>query len=674
MKRLLAIILTVVCTIPFVSCASNNNIPPVTEEKSNVIIEEVISPSNNAILTAGRTDYTIVYPQNADPNEYTLFAVQEFQALFYEATGATMSVTTDEGVAWTENEKIISIGDTACLNTAEVKKDIGKQNFDYGFSGYSIVTKGKSLFIFGGQYGELNGVYEFMTYQFNYDIFCQDEILIDKVVGDCKINNYKVTKMPSIDANQIGYGEVSQNKNYARKMRAQVTSEVWLPKNGTAFHTFMSIFPESEFKATHPEWFSNGQLCLSQFKYTCPCGKETLTHLGPADFACECGTAGSAITTYDIVSNSEMEDVLVEKWLKYIEQGDATHFAMTFTPMDTGVWSNAASSMEMYHKYGSNHSAEYIQFINGAAKKLNAQIEALYPNRQFFYCIFAYQTVTTPPVGEDANGNYYPLDEKFKFEKNVQLFYAPIRASFYHPLSHAENQMYDDLYKKWSVLAPNKDSFYWLYGANFEDSLLPLDVGNAIPANYKYVADTDGKIMFYQTNGSAVASDWSRLNIYLMSKLGQDAYADVSALTDKFFTHYFKDAAPAMRKFYNAYKAHFSKLDEETNLTFTYVSEGQIAQRENWEFGMLEQWQGYIDEAMSAIEYLKTSDSTTYKKLKDRITIEGLTIRYVKLKNYSIRLDNSKLFAQQLLDDCLNLNVNEGSYGVSIKDHLASYL
>jgi hypothetical protein len=178
--------------------------------------------------------------------------------------------------------------------------------------------------------------------------------------------------------------------------------------------------------------------------------------------------------------------------------------------------------------------------------------------------------------------------------------------------------------------------------------------------------------MYYEVMGYGVASDWSRLRIYVMSKLGQDCNADVIKLTDDFFTHYFKDAAPVMKKFYDEYRAWNKHIAEMSNLTFTYLSENKIAAKENWPFATLNNWLGYIEEAKEAVAHYKDTDPALYTKLVDRITIESATVRYMLLKNHDKKLSDSKAFARELLNDLLRLNITVDHAGAS--EYLKNYV
>ena len=596
----------------------------------NPVVEEKIGESDNYLVKDGKTEYTIVYPADYNSEAYTYYAALELLNFFYEATGITIGIKPDVGLEWSEDAKYISLDDTTISKAAGIKKEI-----DYGFSGYSITSKGDSVFITGGTFGILNGVYEFLSYQLDFESYAIDEIYIERIKTDEKLLDFQVTKLPSVDVNILSYGELTNNTNYRRRMRLTATNEVFLPLNGTVFHNFYYTFDKPEYKENHPEWFSNGQLDLT-------------------------------------IAIDEMTDILVAEWQKWMNESTGTQIALTFTPMDNQAWSTSTGSNELLAKYGTN-AAEYIQFVNVAAKKMNAWMEDNYPDREISYCIFSYQRVKGAPVKDDGQGSYVPIDDTVKLEKNVQLFFTALDASFYYSLEEEKNTATVKRHEQWQALSSG-GYLYWLYGANFENYFVPLDLTRCLKDNYQFVAKSKGKLVYYEMGPSTVSANWSRLYIYLMSKLGQNCNENVDELIADFFTNYFKDASPAMTKFHSEFTAWYAHLAATTDLSFAYVSEGQTLQAKHWPYAMLQNWLGYIDQAYAAIEHYKTTDEELYKKLYDRITLESLTIRYVVLSLYSVRLNDSKAYGQALLNDCVKLRVDRGGGHSTVREFLAKYL
>ena len=182
-----------------------------------------------------------------------------------------------------------------------------------------------------------------------------------------------------------------------------------------------------------------------------------------------------------------------------------------------------------------------------------------------------------------------------------------------------------------------------------------------------------GELMMFEVDAyNNKAPNWASLHMYLMSNLGKDVYQDVGKLRKDFFVNYYKDAQEPMEQFYEEFSTHFAYLAETTNLTFNYVTEAAIMEKANWDYGMLTQWLGYIDEAYASIEHYKTENPELYTKLHNRINVESITIRYLTLELYGTRLDDKKAYATELLNDCLQLGVTHHS-GAKVSDYFKKY-
>ena len=644
---------------------SSSSSTPTTSTQNPTEVELI--ETSHYLTKDGLSEYTIVYPADTIPSTHTAFAVSEMQTFVYEATGVSLPAVIDTGLTYEADAKYLSIGHTSVMEDAGIAVNVEEVNE----SGYIVKNKGASVFMAGGAFGNLHAVYDFLKYQFNFEVYAADEFTIDDCKKkDVKILQYDLKVIPDLSANIIGYGEHENNSEYARRLRTQTIRDVFLPdgRGGGIWHNFLGVispityddpslctntgkhncindlvvesgqtkptiaeskaeYPDCVAGNYHPEWFSNGQLNLSS---------ET---------------------------QDEMIDVVVNCWKKWIEESVYnTGMAWTFTQMDTGTWSNAESSLALKEKYGV-HSAEQIIFMNKCADEIRPWIEANYPDRKFNYLMFAYHETTQAPV-KMVDGEYVPIDDEVVMDENVGLFLALSRADYYRPLTHEANKPWQTLMKQWRAVMPNSDLSLWLYGSYFDNYLVPLDIVNAAQANYQFAKENNGRIMYYQMQSDqGIASDWSRLNMYLMSKLGQDVNADVNKLTDDFFANYFKDASGPMRKMYDETRAMLAYIAETSNMSFGHSQGASLMSSRYWPYETLTQYLKYIDEAYVAIAKYKTSNPALYQKLHDRITLESIIPRFMLLKCYNVRITNQSMYAKELLTDAMNLGVTQAAEG-----------
>ena len=632
MKKIIALLLSSLFLFSFVGCtgSADNNGTPEQEVQLEL--------TDNYIVKDKKSDYKIVYPEDATEN--VSFAVAELQNFFRQATGVQLQSVKDTAVTYSENAKLISVGPTCIMKDAGISYDYD----NYKERGYMLTTKGTNLFLYGGIYGVPSAVYEFLDYQFGFEVYAYDEVYLGTAEDDVIMYDYDLKIRPSFAAANISaWQNGKQNYEVAWRMEMQWEYEAFLPKGGMGiYHNFLGVFEKSKYGEQYPHWFSNGQLNLS----------------------------------YSEEDVDIMTDILVDTWINdyvlksYELGGSHQEIALTFTAMDIGTWSNAESSMALYEQYGC-YAAEYIKFVNIAAKKMNAWMAENCPDRTIRYLIFAYQATTEPPVKQGADGEWLPIDETVVLEENVKLWYAPLRANFYNTMYEEINVAYNVILEKWSTLEP--EPWFWLYCENFEANLLPLDFMNCVPTNMQWAYEHGGEAMMYTADAYNVSiPDWGHFMQYVVSKLGKDVYLDVEKLTDDFFANYFTDASVAMRKFYDEYRAHFAYL-RSTGLTFKYLEEAQIGAKKNWSYAMLTGWMDYIEEAYSAIEHLKDTDLILYTKLENRITIESISIRYLLLDLYPVRLDNSAVYAQELLNDALRVGVTNWNK-TSLTEYLQKYM
>jgi hypothetical protein len=179
------------------------------------------------LVKDGKTDYVLYVPAVQSAKIKT--AIQEFQLLFFDATGINISFVMDTTPA-VENGKYISIGENALFESVYVEDDfegydankhITKSEFDKANlkeDGVRILTKGKTVYLLGGSLdaGVVNAVYTFMNLHFNYEYFYRNCITIDKDVTDEKLKIFNVKDVPDIDRRSYNVTWYSTTYDIAR--------------------------------------------------------------------------------------------------------------------------------------------------------------------------------------------------------------------------------------------------------------------------------------------------------------------------------------------------------------------------------------------------------------------------------------------------------------------------
>lgn len=598
--------------------------------------ERTVTETNIDLVKNGASDYVIVTAEN-EANDSVQFAVEELRQNFYEATGVELDVKKDSEVSYSENAKILSLGETSLLQAAGVsidKKEVGKD-------GYVVQTKGSAVFMVGGSGdGTLNAVYGWLKEQLGYEYFALDEIAIDTDVTNEKLLNVTLKERPDFDYRVANFGEAWFDETVSRRARFNSSGKIWIDFKGVvdgvessvAYHTSFNIVSPDIYKEEHDNWFA-------------PDGKQLCFSRDPEGLA----------------------EVVVQRITEALDEFPEKNI-LTFTQQDHNTWCDCFKCLESLNKYGTN-SATYILFMNRIAEDVMEWVDVNYPGREVLLAMFAYQQTEEAPVVKQGN-EYVPVDESLRLHDNVALFYCPIYAEYYYDFNAEQNANVAETFDKWSVLA--KTIFTWTYGANFQTYLAPYNNFNSMQNNYRFLYDRGAKYIFDQHQYNQTAgTDWYRLKGYLSSNMQWQIDVNQDELTDRFFDNYFKDASAVMKRLFDEENTWFAYLAEEYGYTgkISYLDSNLVIEK-YWPKGLLEGWLDLIDEAYKTIEHYKKSDPVLYEKLYDRINLESITFRYMQLHLYKLLYsdNDSQNMIKTFKEDCVALGLRQYREGIGFVD------
>ena len=606
--------------------------------------ERTVTETDVDLVKDGESDYVIVTPAN-EKDDAVEFAVEELRQNFYEATGVDLDTQKDSEISYSDTAKILSIGETSFMQQAGVTLD----KKEVGHDGYVVQTKGNSVFMVGGSGdGTLFAVYGWLKEQFGYEYYAIGEIAIEKNATNEKLLNVTLKEKPDFDYRVTSYGEAWFDTTVARRSRFNQSGDLWIDfegvvdgvKSNVAYHTSFNIVSPDLYMAEHPEWYApdGKQLCLSR-------DPENLAKV--------------------VVAR------ITEALDKYPDKN-----ILTFTQQDHNTWCDCDKCLESLNKYGTN-SAVYILFMNRIAEEVTKWVEEHYPGREVLLAMFAYQQTEEAPVVR-KNGKYVPVDEKLRLHENVALFYCPIFAEYYYDFNAEQNVNVADTLDKWCVLA--NTIFTWTYGTNFQIYLAPHNTFSSMQNNYRFLYDRGNKYLFDQHQYNQISgTDWYKLKGYLTSNLQWKIDSNQDELINNFFTNYYKDASSVMKQLFDEENTWFAYLAEKYgyNGKVSYT-ESNFVVEEYWPKGLLEGWLALIDEAYKKIEHYQKTDPILYEKLRDRITLESITFRYMQIKLY--KLLYSDVDSQEMIKsfkiDCIALGITQYREGIGYVDGgtIAAYL
>lgn len=654
-KKILATLLGVIVAFgAFVGCQdkeSSTQQEVQQKQRKQQCHELSVKETSNYLVKNGKSEYTVIFPEEFK-SHLTGNAVDEMVYFFKQATGVTLASKPDKDLQFNKTDKYISIGDTALLSQAQAVVD----KTELGTSGYSIQTVGNSVFITGGAYGELYGVYGFLEVYFDFEVYAGDEIYLKSGVSEQKFLDITAKDIPDIE-HQIH--PFSSEQTTTHRLRFKNVGDVYAGNRGRVWHNVLKgVIPyelygiditanqdpygnaitqnmkdaitSHEMYEEHPEWFNHPEwYVMEKEKSQDPLGDST--KIEPLQINMTISEEGWT-AEQNAQSQKLFYDVVLYEMKLALEKSNSRE--MTFTLQDNGYSSEDAISMQNFEKYGT-HAAEYIQCANYLAGEIRKE----YPD--FRMTIFAYSGVKVAPVKLNAKGEYEPIDDSVVLADNVDVMVCISSNRNFGIEDESVNADALKMAKQWEVLAKNSKLTCWLYNLTYYSNyFLPNSGMMSIANNYRYMFEHGYRLIYDQAQYTETAlMDWGFLKSYLVSKLRWNVYQDVNELTEDFFANYFKVASKPMLEAFNMEQNRLTEvgmtMEDVTDLTIgSDNTKKEMLKEEAWSDNFLQQLLAKFDEAYKAIEVYKDSDPTLYKTLYNRITLETFSIRYLRIEIY----------------------------------------
>lgn len=588
-KKLTVLLLVLVLAFGTAACSggggddSGEKPDYITNDKTNY---SNISVSDTDLVKNGGTEYKVVYPAGNKPNMLET-CISELTLFFEQATGISLNVIDDSDATWSSTAKYISLGETSLVTDSGVTLD----KSDMKQTSYSVKTKGNTVFLRGGDYyGVLNAVYRFLHEQFNYECYAADEIVLDEGVTDEKLLNFDVKVVKDITWHVTGSGELRNNTMLTRRLGMNNESD-FLISIGEFFHNFLDVVnPDDLTDEQKEKWISpdGSQVCMSR------------------DLE---GLAAYVIPQFEAA---------------FLANPEA--YAVGFTQEDDHEVCGCESCQTVYAKYGAKSAAE-ILFLNYVCEKMESFWETNFPGQEKYIYFFAYQSSEAAPAVKNAAGEYEPTYPEMKCHDRIYVQWAPIYAASYHSYETSYNQArYAETCEAWGALTDNL--MFWTYSFYYKENVWPYYDFSDMRDTFAYCA-ARGEYMFdEEQSGSAVWTDFTRLKIYLKSKLGFDTECDLNAYTDAFFENYYKQAAGSMKKMFDSYSTHYSYIIQKYNIR-GQGGQLDINDIKYWPSELVDYWLECFNQAYKDIEPLRTTDYEAYTLLEYRICLDTISIRYL---------------------------------------------
>lgn len=601
MKNLTKVISLLLCAVMLFALAACNKNDTPTDNKPDKTAYNLVQD--------GVSEYKIVLSATATANE--LFAANELANFLNLATGAELEIVTDE--EYSSSDAIISIGNT---RQAQAANAVSGQNL--ATSSFVLKTIGNSLYVTADKNGDgeacLYGVYQILQDAVNFRVYAADEIGYDTDNDTIPLYNYDKVYKPTFDQRELGYASIANDETYKKRMRLvwHDTDVRWTLHGHTQASHFVNpdfsdtLHPEHEgmtYGQAHPDWFDGGQLCWS--------------------------------------AGAEMERVAAEKLIRYIENYPQGEYIM-LGQMDNTDYCSCDRCKKKMAELGINPAGMQILFLNNVIKIAEQWRAENRPEQDVKYVTFAYNGTLQPPVKKDGNGNLVAINDQVKPHDKLYIYFTPIETDFAVDLSNQRNLSVMEALSGWNALASGRIMVY-IYDINFHNYFINFNNFGTVEGMYRDYLDNGVYYMYSQGPIDTCVPCFQEMRVFVESQLMWDIGQGYDNLVNEFMQAYYRDAAPAVRKFYELIRNRYARYYAVDDTSLGGGIYDSIGDSDIWTENLVNALGDALDDALSAVEKYKATDNELYAKLHDRIMKEYLSVIFLKLSYYQASYTSAQI-------------------------------
>ncbi len=655
--RVIVAVLLALITVISVGCSGCKGCGS-QEENPSSSGEVSITFTDIKVTDAGRTDYVIVIPYDAD--ECVSYAATELQKYFKESTTANIAIEKDEGKHFDSSVKYISLGNTVVKEEAGIA-DATKQ--EVNLDGFKMIRKDNCMFIVSYEpRGVLYGVYSFMRYTLGYESYAVDEIALNYETT-VYMPDLNLTEAPSFEGRRID-GPITRYDNLAISLGF---------KQGYADEKYGGDYAD--------EWlFRRSSHCEWGFF-------EEDGYLKHGDRPSVLTAEMKALNDQHLCwTNAEVIGMVVERAIRQLQKQPEALY-VNFAEEDNAAYCTCSRASTSYCGMGCKESTEtygssgtLIRFVNKIVEGIEAWREVNCPERDIKYCTLAYGSNITPPVKLNENGEIVARDESCIPHEKLYIKYAPLGRCCLHAFTDESCKLNENRasnWEGWKVLTDGRLMVYD-YLANFHDYYTFFNNYNVVQEELIEYHEAGVVNYFSQHTSGANFSSMSDLNVFLYGKLIWNVYVDVNQLIEDFMYAYYKEGAPYMIEYFNLMRTHVdNKMASSSDFhatTYAGTHTPYYNTAETWPKAVLHKALSLIEQADKV--YDEMEDAEMREKLKTRILKESFCVRYTLLNNYGSYYSYSSAeydaFKAQWCADALTLSANYWGEGRTVADFINS--
>ena len=649
MKKRTRIVALITTLLLSVSCffACTNKKP--TNNTGNSSENEMYDPNAgidhqnivSSLIANGTTEYKIVHSANVTATEE--YACEEFQSLLYQSTGVALPIVSESLIAYSDQSKIVSIGDTEVLARSGLQIDREALSKD----GFVLKTKGNGLYIYGNnQRGTLYGVYDFLEKIVGVKFIASDCTYVpEKVKVD--LPKMDVTEVPyfpyrgmwtyqanqTTEISQTWYARSRNNNEFAVREEKYGGGIEWSKKMDPV-HSTLSYVPLAEYYNTDEQKEENAHMyCVKGGNALDICYTDGMTEDGKIDETMEVSAIKVALKNFKKFA---------------LEEPDAKYFMFGF--MDTTESCTCVDCTKSNTKY--TITGTYIRFANLLMEEFNKWKAEFMPDREIHLVIFAYMNRMKAPVKYNNETEKFDVIDGAALHEDIYVRITPWWANHYYALTDPnQTQTWaHTVLSEWNYVTDN--FLAWTYASLFGNNHWYYPQRQKYVDMIKEFGAVNTEYMFVQLVGWEPA--WQTyMDEYILSKLLWNPNRDVIQLTAEFCYYYFGDEADEeVMQFVTFFDEYYRVAEETSNRKFFFQ------QVQGYTYHKLE----YLDFALQLLNSAKeqVNDSTSYSATEKqtfckRLDMVRLTPLYMRMYNGNQYFQDNKAKKQESVNEFFDL-------------------
>lgn len=477
----------------------------------------------------------IILPQQPSPAE--IFVATDFQYWVQEMTGGTLPIRkTPSG----EPQTVIFVGKSLAT---QWQADLDALK---GTDGFSIRFKGNEVYVFGDlPRGTAYGLYHLL--EANTDIIwarpAEEYGTVFSHTDALKLQATDVISKPAFKLRAWNVAGIRGDRatgiwiwrnggNYADQTKTPELEMISTLGGGHAF--FGTMAPPMQKDQTgktlferHPEYYSYDETRGGRYPGTLCLTNQELPAVSAANISAK------------IRALPQPPDYL---WLGMRDTWDMCKCEMCESPIQLADGSQLNMKSQNSEQDSVFHSTRYFMFMN----KVAAELHKSYPNLKIF--TLAYFYAAEPPLCE--------IDE------TIIPMFCPVgrkdsRVSLSHP---RQNEMWRDRFNEWIRRYGDRMAMYEYYfgvdepvishgrtRTSIAQDLIALADAQAIGIYSELLPDINGKFRITLRR----SWDANGIDAWIINRLFWNPNQDVTALRDEYLERTYREASPAMKKFYD---------------------------------------------------------------------------------------------------------------------------